>query len=49
MPASSSPTKPPVMYFMKMGKYLRNHSRFSRKRGDSAMQLVGGRRNWKER
>ena len=66
-PASSSPTKPPVMNFMKMGKYLthpkathqtspepargtlsqavyegekylRNHGRFSRKRGDSAMQ-----------
>eukprot|EP00966_Prymnesium_polylepis_P316325 7309294-Prymnesium_polylepis.1 len=38
MPASSSPTKPPVMYFMKIGKYFRNHGRFSRKRGDSAMQ-----------
>jgi len=38
MPASSSPTKPPVMYFIKMGKYLRNQARFSRKSGDSAMQ-----------
>mmetsp|Transcript_7258 Transcript_7258/g.10837 ORF Transcript_7258/g.10837 Transcript_7258/m.10837 type:complete len:260 (-) Transcript_7258:882-1661(-) len=36
-PASSSPTNPPVMYFIKMGKYFRNQSRFSRKRGLSAM------------
>jgi hypothetical protein len=27
----------PVMNFMKIGKYLRNHARFSRNKGDSAM------------
>mmetsp|Transcript_4580 Transcript_4580/g.11412 ORF Transcript_4580/g.11412 Transcript_4580/m.11412 type:complete len:258 (-) Transcript_4580:519-1292(-) len=37
-PASSSETYPPVTYFMKTGKSLRNHSRFSRNKLVSAMQ-----------
>mmetsp|Transcript_11932 Transcript_11932/g.28672 ORF Transcript_11932/g.28672 Transcript_11932/m.28672 type:complete len:251 (+) Transcript_11932:304-1056(+) len=37
-PASCSPTNPPVMNFMKVGKYVRNHARFSRNNGDSAIQ-----------
>jgi hypothetical protein len=28
----------PVMNFINIGKYLRNHARFSRNKGDSAMQ-----------